>query len=84
MSDAELLPQTPQDVIDALGFDPKDIDEAVECGAGAMTPGNTPNLTNWPTNKSLASWRITETVAAGEWAVVLESNGIQEGEELIV
>lgn len=52
LRDDELLPQTPQEVIDALGFDPRDLDEAQESAIGIM-PGNVPNLTGWPRQRSM-------------------------------
>lgn len=74
MRDDDMLPQTPPDVIDALGFDPRDIDEAAEIAA-AMTPGSTPNVCGWPRQKALASRKTVESVASEEWALVLESGG---------
>lgn len=72
MRDDELLPQTPAEVLDALGFDPQEIDDAAE-SAAAMTPGSTPSVCSWPRQKSLARRKTVESVASDEWALVLES-----------
>ena len=72
MRDDELLPQTPPDVIAALGFDPCEIDDAAET-ACAITPGSAPNATMWSRSKGLAR-RVSESVPSAEWALVLESS----------
>ena len=83
MRDDELLPQTPLDVIDALGFDPRDIDEAAE-SAAAMTPGGTPNVCSWPRQKALASRKTVESVASDEWALVLEIGAPSTADEPLI